>query len=84
LKEAGCEKVFEETICGAARERPELERLLGEVRKGDVLVVTRLDRLARSTAELLIIAERIQDQGADLQSLNDPGRMPSVLQDPWS
>jgi DNA invertase Pin-like site-specific DNA recombinase len=72
LKEAGCEKVFEEKISGAARKRPELERLLGEVRKGDVLVVTRLDRLARSTAELLIIAERLRDQGAGLQSLDEP------------
>jgi DNA invertase Pin-like site-specific DNA recombinase len=72
LKEAGCEKVFEEKISGAARKRPELEKLLGEVRKGDVLVVTRLDRLARSTAELLIIAERLRDQGAGLQSLDEP------------
>jgi DNA invertase Pin-like site-specific DNA recombinase len=72
LKEASCEKVFEEKISGAARKRPELERLLGEVRKGDVLVVTRLDRLARSTAELLIIAERLRDQGAGLQSLDEP------------
>jgi DNA invertase Pin-like site-specific DNA recombinase len=72
LKEAGCEKVFEEKISGAARKRPELERLLDEVRKGDVLVVTRLDRLARSTAELLIIAERLRDQGAGLQSLDEP------------
>jgi DNA invertase Pin-like site-specific DNA recombinase len=72
LKEAGCEKVFEEKISGAVRKRPELEMLLGEVRKGDVLVVTRLDRLARSTAELLIIAERLRDQGAGLQSLDEP------------
>ncbi len=72
LKQAGCEKVFEEKISGAARKRPELEKLLGEVRKGDVLVVTRLDRLARSTAELLIIAERLRDQGAGLQSLDEP------------
>ena len=72
LKEAGCEKVFEEKISGAARKRPQLEKLLGEVRKGDVLVVTRLDRLARSTAELLIIAERLRDHGAGLQSLDEP------------
>ncbi len=72
LSDAGCEKLFEEKISGAARHRPELERLLGEVRKGDVLVVTRLDRLARSTAELLIIAERLRDQGAGLQSLDEP------------
>ena len=45
LKAAGCEKLFEEKISGAKRLRPELERLLGEIRKGDVLVVTRLDRL---------------------------------------
>ena len=72
LKEAGCEKVFEEKISGVVRKRPQLEKLLGEVRKGDVLVVTRLDRLARSTAELLIIAERLQDHGAGLQSLDEP------------
>jgi DNA invertase Pin-like site-specific DNA recombinase len=72
LKEAGCEKVFEEKISGVVRMRPQLEKLLGEVRKGDVLVVTRLDRLARSTAELLIIAERLQEKGAGLQSLDEP------------
>jgi DNA invertase Pin-like site-specific DNA recombinase len=72
LSGAGCEKVFEEKISGAARNRPQLEKLLGEVRKGDVLVVTRLDRLARSTAELLIIAERLRDKGAGLQSLDEP------------
>ena len=72
LKEAGCEKVFEEKISGVVRKRPQLEKLLGEVRKGDVLVVTRLDRLARSTAELLIIAERLLEKGAGLQSLDEP------------
>ena len=72
MSAAGCEKVFEEKISGAARNRPELEKLLGEVRKGDVVVVSRVDRLARSTAELLIIAERLRDQGADLQSLDKP------------
>ncbi len=71
LKEAGCEKVFEEKISGVVRKRPQLEKLLGEVRQGDVLVVTRLDRLARSTAELLIIAERLQEKGAGLQSLDE-------------
>jgi len=60
LERGGCEKVFEEKISGVVRKRPQLEKLLGEVRKGDVLVVTRLDRIARSTAELLIIAERFK------------------------
>ena len=69
---AGCEKVFEEKISGADRNRPELEKLIGELRKDDVLVVTRLDRLARSTVELLAIAERIERKQAGLQSLDEP------------
>ena len=72
LKEAGCGRLFEEKISGAARQRPALERLLQELRADDVLVVTRLDRLARSTAELLRIAEVIREKDAGLQSLEEP------------
>src|SRR4051812_34651322 len=59
LTEAGCGRLFEERISGAARQRPALERLLEELRAEDILVVTRLDRLARSTSELLRLAEVI-------------------------
>ena len=72
LTEAGCGCLFEEKISGAARQRPALERLLQELRADDVLVVTRLDRLARSTAELLRIAEIIAGKSAGLQSLEEP------------
>jgi len=72
LTAAGCEKLFEEKISGAKRNRPELERLLSEIRGQDILVVTRLDRLARSTAELLAIAERLREKDAGLQSLDEP------------
>ena len=72
LSAAGCELMFEEKISGAARNRPELEKLLGHLRKDDVLVVSRLDRLARSTAELLRITERITEKHAGLQSLDEP------------
>src|SRR5271166_6923428 len=73
LTEAGCGKLFEEKISGAARQRPALEQLLQELRADDILVVTRLDRLARSTAELLRIAEVIAaEKGAGLQSLEEP------------
>ena len=71
LTEAGCGKLFEEKISGAARQRPALERLLQELRADDILVVTRLDRLARSTAELLRIAEVISGKSAGLQSLEE-------------
>ena len=72
LSAAGCEMLFEEKVSGAARHRPQLEKLAEHLRRGDVLVVTRLDRLARSTAELLRIAERVTDKKAGLQSLDEP------------
>ena len=72
LQEAGCEQIFNEKISGAKRKRPELEKLLDRLRAKDIVVVTRLDRLARSTAELLRIAELIQEKDAGLQSLAEP------------
>lgn len=72
LNEAGCSRLFEEKISGTARQRPALERLLQELRADDLLVVTRLDHLARSTAELLRIAEVIAEKDAGLQSLEEP------------
>jgi len=69
LTEAGCGRLFEDKISGAARQRPALERLLEELRAEDILVVTRLDRLARSTSELLRLAEVIAGKNAGLQSL---------------
>ena len=72
LSAAGCEKLFEEKISGTRRNRPKLEKLIEQLRKADILVVTRLDRLARSTSELLRIAERLTEKGAGLQSLDEP------------
>ena len=72
LLAAGCTKLFEEKISGAVRNRPVLGQLLVEVRADDILVVTRLDRLARSTAELLRIAHEIEEKSAGLQSLEEP------------
>jgi hypothetical protein len=72
LREAGCTRIFEEKISGAKRDRPELGRLLDHLRAGDVVTVTRLDRLARSTRDLLEIAERIKVAGAGLRSLAEP------------
>lgn len=72
LLEVGCTRIFEEKISGAKRDRPELVRLLDHLRAGDVVTVTRLDRLARSTRDLLEIAERIKEAGAGLRSLAEP------------
>ena len=72
LREAGCRRLYEEKLSGARRDRPELARLLDQVRDDDVLVVTRLDRLARSTRDLLDVAERLREAGAGLRSLAEP------------
>jgi DNA invertase Pin-like site-specific DNA recombinase len=72
LKEAGCQRIYEEKISGAKRARPELNRLLDHLRVGDVVVVSRLDRLARSTRDLLEIAEQLKAAEAGLRSLHEP------------
>jgi DNA invertase Pin-like site-specific DNA recombinase len=69
LTASGCEKIFTEQV-SAVGNRPQLEAALEFIREGDVLVVTRLDRLARSTQHLLDIADRVKSKGADLSILN--------------
>ena len=73
LEAAGCGTVFGEKVSGARKNRPELERLLGQLRKGDTVVVTRLDRLARSTSELLRVAGTIEKKTRDFNRLPNPG-----------
>ncbi|ASW04411.1 recombinase family protein [Paraburkholderia aromaticivorans] len=72
LRAAGCGRIFAEKITGTRRDRPQLDRLLDHLRAGDVVVVTRLDRLARSIRDLLDIVERIQTANAGLRSLAEP------------
>ena len=72
LTEAGCRRIFEEKQSGANRVRPELTRMLDQLRADDIVVVTRLDRLARSTRDLLDIAEKLNEAGAGLRSLAEP------------
>ena len=75
---AGCVRIFEEKASGAKRDRPELARMLDHLRAGDVVTITRLDRLARSTGDLLAIAERIKEAGAGLRSLAETGVTPQA------
>ena len=66
LRAAGAEKIFKETASGAKTDRAQLRRALKQIDKGDVLLVTRLDRLARSTRDLLNTLAQIADKGAAL------------------
>lgn len=72
LKEAGCGRIYQEKISGAKRERPELQRLLDQLRPTDVVVVWKLDRLARSTQHLLELVELIKIAEASFCSLSEP------------
>jgi DNA invertase Pin-like site-specific DNA recombinase len=71
LKAAGASKVFSEKISGAVTERKALARAIAALDQGDVLVVTRLDRLARSTRDLLNTLDAIAKAGASFKSLAD-------------
>jgi DNA invertase Pin-like site-specific DNA recombinase len=71
LEAAGCEKVFAEKISGARSDRLQLARMLKALRAGDTVVVTRLDRLARSTLDLLHTVDVIGKAGAGFRSLAD-------------
>lgn len=57
LKGQGCQKIYQEKFTGTTRKRPEFEKLLSEIRVGDTIVVTKLDRFARSTKDALEIIE---------------------------
>jgi DNA invertase Pin-like site-specific DNA recombinase len=71
LHAAGCAKLYSEKISGAKTNRPELAKLLKRLDAGDVLIVTRLDRLVRSTRDLLNILDAIGKAGAGFKSLHD-------------
>ena len=71
LRAAGAERVFRETASGAKTERAQLRKALDQLESGDVLMVTRLDRLARSTRDLLNILDTVAKAGAGFRSLGD-------------
>lgn len=72
LTKEGCEKIFQEKASLVQRDRPELKTALSYMRKGDTLMVWKLDRLARSMKQLIEIIESFQNRGIGLKSLQDP------------
>ncbi len=69
LTDNGAQRIFCDKISGSTRNRPELDRLLDQLREGDVVMVTKYDRLARSLKDLLDIVDTIQKRGAGFKSL---------------
>ena len=92
LAKAGAKPIFREKVSGAKVNRPELSKLMKVLRAGDIVLVTKLDRLGRSTRELLDLIDRIGKAGAFFKSLGDPlfdtstatGRLLSTLRIPSS
>ena len=72
LKAAGCGKIFREKITGTTADRPQLGKLMKRLAPGDVVTVTRIDWLARSTFDLFGIVKRIVDAKAQFRSLAEP------------
>lgn len=71
LKEAGCSKIFRETVSGSRSERPELAKALDYVREGDVFMVWRLDRLGRSLKHLIETVNAFDDRGVSFVSIQE-------------
>lgn len=72
LRAAGCGHIYREKVTGARADRRELQKMLKQLAADDVVVVTRIDRLARSTFDLFSIVKRIADAGAAFRSLAEP------------
>jgi len=72
LKAAGCTPIFREKMSGARADRPQLAKAMKALKSGDTLIVCSLDRLARSTRDLLNILHSIGEAGATFKSLGDP------------
>ncbi len=71
LKSAGCEMIFEEKISGKSKDRPELINMFSKLRKGDTVVVWKLDRLGRSLKDLIDLVAEMEKLGVNLLSLHD-------------
>lgn len=71
LKAAGCEKIFREKASGGRWDRPELHKLLDQLREGNVLVVWKFDRLSRSLRDVLTIMERLGEANTGFRSLTE-------------
>lgn len=71
LSEIGCKRVFEEKASGGRWDRPELHRMLDQLREGDTVVVWKLDRLSRSLKDVLHLMDRIASAGAGFRSLTE-------------
>ena len=72
LNRERCDKIFRDTVSGSKSSRPGLDEMLSQIRKGDIVIVYKLDRLGRSLRHLVELINDFTDRGVGLKSLNDP------------
>ena len=70
LREAGAEKIFSDVFSGSKNDRPELDKLLNIIQSGDTLIITKLDRIARSLIQGIQLLENLNDRGIIIDVLN--------------
>lgn len=70
LLERGCEEIYSEAYTGTTTDRPELAKILGKIKKGDTLIVTKLDRFSRSASEGVSLIQKLHDKGIVIEILN--------------
>lgn len=74
LKKEGCKSkdIFTEKVSGSKKDRPQLQKMIEHLRKGDVVIIWKLDRLGRSLKELIELVAKFNEMGVGLKSINDP------------
>lgn len=71
LKQIGCDRIYEEKVSGIKKERPELNKVLDQIRIGDVIIISDITRLSRSVKDLFSIVEQIEGKGANIKSIKE-------------
>ena len=71
LKQIGCDRIYEEKVSGIKKERPELNKMLDQIRTGDVIIISDLTRLSRSVKDLFSLVEQIEGKGANIESIKE-------------
>ncbi|MCB2301087.1 recombinase family protein [Clostridium estertheticum] len=71
LKQAGCDRIYEEKVSGVKKDRTELNKMLDQIRTGDVIIISDLTRLSRSVKDLFSLVEQIEEKGANIKSIKE-------------
>lgn len=81
LEQVGCDRIYEEKVSGIKKERPELNKMLDQIRTGDVIIIPDLTRLSRSVKDLFSLIEQIEEKVLILNQLRNLGLILQLLKE---